>query len=79
MNNCVEGTVLHLGENLSNHEIIYLKFNCIHSIPDNNRKPAFQSTTLRPNWHKATGPQVENLSQVKLWFGIHSKSEVEKP
>ena len=61
MNNCVEGTVLHLGENLSNHEIIYLKFNCIHSIPDNNRKPAFQSTTLRPNWQKATGPQVENL------------------
>ena len=59
---CTEGCVLHLGENLSSHEILYLKVKCdfiqtqdIHSSSDCNRS--------RPMWDKATDDQVNMLLQ----------------
>ena len=57
LNNCVEATVLHLAENISNHEIIYLKVNCPQEISLSQNESPSKANNL-PNWPKATPEQI---------------------
>ena len=59
LENCVDGAVLHFAENLSNHEIIYLKINCPHEKQESGGQIPFPSNM--PNWKSASPLQLENL------------------
>ena len=62
LDKCIEGSVLHLGENLSNHDIIYMKIDCIHqSVQDSTQENPSYSNFLKPNWQKAAKHHVKNL------------------
>ena len=57
IDNCLEATVLHFAENISNHEILYLKLNCPHEISSCERNSQFFINDS-PNWKKATPEQI---------------------
>ena len=62
LDNYIDACVLHLGENLSNHEIIYLKMTCPHNSTEDNQ----QSTEVfknKPNWSKISINQIEMLRE----------------
>ena len=59
LNNCIDGDVLHFGENMSNHELIYLKINC--QFQKSNMEVKSTKNKNIPNW-KAAGPdQLESF------------------
>ena len=62
LNNCIEGSVLHLGENLSNHEMIFMKVKCDVNCVDKTYQEHFSpSKVIRPNWEKASKSDINNL------------------
>ena len=64
LDKCVEGTVLHLGENLSNHDIIFMKIECTQQfVKDSIQEQSPNTKSLRPNWQKATKAHIENLRE----------------
>ena len=55
---CVEATALHLVDNISNHEPIYLKFKCLpNKIPDVSCKKVDPSPL--PQWNRASDDNIE--------------------
>ena len=62
--NCVDSSVLHLGENLSNHEIIFLKINCSHNSP--NIIDESTPNDNMPNWNKATASDIYMFKETLL-------------
>ena len=67
IDSCVEGCVIHLGENLSNHEILYLKIK-VDFNPETIYKEDEDEDTNRnrlniPKWNKATSDQINSLLQ----------------
>ena len=59
LENCVDGSVLHFAENMSNHEIIYLKINCALEKPDNEIEIPIQNNI--PNWKFASQDQLQSF------------------
>ena len=60
---CIDGSVLNLGENLSSHQIMYLKIRCDfqkENQPENNLNPIINSSPP-PKWDKATDEQISLL------------------
>ena len=55
---CIEGSVLHLGENLSRHEILFLKIDYESSITSPLSDPS-DTHTNKPKWEKATKEQKD--------------------
>ena len=58
--NCVEGCVLHLGENLSKHELLFLKIDCEH-YEKINPSAMHETVCVKPCWNKASIEQKEAL------------------
>ena len=57
--NCLDGCVLHLGENLSKHEILYLRINCENFSKVIDSSDTNQNISVKPCWNKATSEQKE--------------------
>ena len=55
-----EATVLHIGENLSNHDAIYLRIKC-KNLKASNSSEAFYSKTYQPNWSRASSEHIQAL------------------
>ena len=58
---CVEGCPLHLGENLSKHEILYLKLELDSQIDTHDQITSNKTRNDKPNWDKASKEQIEGL------------------
>lgn len=58
LENCVDGSVLHIGENISNHDIIYLKINCPHQRT--SYENPIPTKINVPNWKHATPDQLQS-------------------
>ena len=54
---CVEATPLHIVDNTSNHEPIYLKFKCTPTITDVSYEN-MQVPSSRPQWHRANQDDI---------------------
>lgn len=75
--NVIEAQVLHTGDNLSDHEPIYLRFNTDHVIMDDIQQPKSNNNS-RPSWRKASQQDITNyrdelqlhLSRLTLSDGI---------
>lgn len=73
LNSCVEGCPLHIAENMSNHEIIFLKITIQNlEIPSVER---IDDPQPKPAWHKA---KQENLNNFKNEFQT-SLSDISVP
>ena len=60
VDSCIDGSVLHLGENLSRHEILYLKIKPANLIIDKSHPPdSSEPYSKKPKWEKATTEQKE--------------------
>ena len=75
-NKVLEAQVIHTGDNLSDHDPIYMKFSTDHVIEADIQHP--KSSNLRPSWRKASDQDIKNyreelqsrLSRVTLSDGI---------
>ena len=63
INECKEASVLHLGENLSNHEMIYLKLNCKNVDIVENEIKSEANPSNKVNWNKATPNQISSFKE----------------
>ena len=62
MDRCTDGSVLHLGENLSKHEIIYMKLKLDSSIPS-NRQTDIDLRNSKPRWNLASKEEIDAFLQ----------------
>ena len=62
VNRCIDGDVLHLGENLSNHGILFLKIN-IDINPSSEKKGSGSNFARGLKWNKATDDEINSLRQ----------------
>ena len=58
---CIDSCVLHLGENLSKHEILYLKINCEQFVITQGRRNDQQDSSVKPCWNKASSEQKDSF------------------
>ena len=58
---CIDGCVLHLGENLSKHEILYMKFKLDSSIPSQRQVGSVMNAPNKPRWNQASKEQIDAL------------------
>ena len=73
LDNCLDANVLHFAENISNHEVKFLKLNFAHQI-SSNAAVSCKDTLNSPNWDKATPQQLldfkndlrEGLSNISI-------------
>ena len=63
LNSCVEAMPLHFAENLSCHDPIFMKLDCV-SLPPKHKPESDTSPKIpKPQWHKATSDHKNNYSQ----------------
>ena len=57
LDDCTEACALHIAENLSNHEIIYLKIK-VQNVELPKQSKTFEPPSNKPNWLKASPEQI---------------------